>query len=72
MEIIEKFVDFNTYCPRCEYANLDAADDPCNECLARPVNTYSRRPVKYKEAKHHGGVQCKGTNKSSKKTNPDS
>ena len=70
MENAEKFVDFNTYCQRCEYANLDAADDPCNECLAHPVNTYSRRPVRYKEVKHYGGVQRKRTDKSTKKTNP--
>ena len=33
MEHQMKFVEFNIYCPRCKYRNLNEAQDPCNECL---------------------------------------
>ena len=50
MEIIDKEVFFNEYCPKCEYKNLDDGKDPCNECLTYPYNANSHKPVMFKEA----------------------
>ena len=33
MENQVKFVEFNIYCQRCKYRNLNEAQDPCNKCL---------------------------------------
>lgn len=50
MEIIDKFVDFATYCPTCKFKDCkdDEGYEPCNSCLNEPVNTNSQKPVKYK------------------------
>lgn len=48
MEIIDKMVDFNKYCKDCKYYELNEAFDPCNDCLNNPVNTYSKKPVNFK------------------------
>lgn len=50
MEIIEKFVEFNKYCKTCKYERLEDSKDPCCECLGKPVNLYSTKPVNW-EAK---------------------
>lgn len=49
MNNIEKEVYFYKYCKICKYAELKSDDEPCNECLANPTNTYSHKPVNYKE-----------------------
>lgn len=48
MEIIQKIVDFE-YCKTCEHKNTHDFLDPCHECLNNPTNTYSKRPVNYKQ-----------------------
>ena len=49
MEVgLTKEVDFQTYCPKCIYANTDETDDPCNNCLAEPYNVYSNKPLYFK------------------------
>lgn len=48
---VNKEVLFGKYCDSCEYKDLDEVKDPCNECLSKPYNTYSHKPVNYKEKK---------------------
>ena len=43
----EHIVEFNKYCDRCKYKDYPESSLPCHECLDNPVNTDSRRPVKY-------------------------
>lgn len=31
----------------CVYATTYECDDPCNECMATPVNDNSRKPINY-------------------------
>ena len=45
MEYDLKQVHFNEYCHTCKYANKNEDEDPCDECLAHPVNLYSHKPV---------------------------
>jgi len=49
MENQYKFVEFNSYCETCKYKNIkdEAGEEPCNSCLAEPVNLNSSKPVKY-------------------------
>lgn len=46
-----KEVYFGEYCKKCEYFNKDSDQEPCNQCLEEPVNSYSHKPVKWKEKK---------------------
>lgn len=46
----EKEVYYHRYCRQCEYRNASEADDPCDECLAQPVNEDSHKPVYFKQA----------------------
>lgn len=45
----EKEVYFDQYCSKCVFKNTLEKDDPCDECLATPVNTYSHKPIKFVE-----------------------
>ncbi len=47
MEYPFKEVDFNKYCPKCKYEDLNDIEDPCNECLDYPANEHSDKPVNY-------------------------
>ena len=49
MEEVFKEVYFDEYCKKCMYEKLKDDEDPCNECLTNPVNTYSHKPVKFEE-----------------------
>lgn len=49
MEIKNKIVRFDKYCPKCEYYDLDEGEDPCNECLYSPANQNSQKPINFKE-----------------------
>lgn len=42
-----KEVYFDQYCKTCKYCEVNEAEDPCDECLSNPVNTYSHKPVNY-------------------------
>lgn len=44
-----KFVDFDAYCPHCQYADKSESDDPCDECLSIPARYNSHKPEKYKD-----------------------
>ena len=45
-------VDFKTYCKTCEHKDLEEKFDPCNDCLAEPMNANSDKPVYWKEAEN--------------------
>lgn len=49
MEQIEKEVYFNKYCESCKHFKIPDTDDPCNDCLDNPSNTYSHKPVNWEE-----------------------
>lgn len=57
----QKIVDFYLYCPKCEHYSKAENEDPCWECLDTPTNTYSHKPVyfKEKETKSNGEVTSK-------------
>ena len=42
-------VYFDQYCKTCKYEKIPQEKDPCNECLAEPINLYSHKPVKYED-----------------------
>ena len=46
-----KEVRYDLYCHRCQYETYKEGDDPCDECLATPMNKNSHRPVNWKERK---------------------
>ena len=52
MENIYKEVDFKTYCKTCEHKDLEENFDPCNDCLAEPMNAISDKPIYWKEAEN--------------------
>ena len=43
-------VYFDKYCKTCKHCKLDENKDPCDECLAIPMNENSHKPVNW-EAK---------------------
>ena len=47
MENKLKMVNFNWACPRCIHKDVPETKDPCNVCLAQPVNENSHKPVNY-------------------------
>ncbi len=47
MEYIEHEVKFAEYCYKCKYADMAEDSYPCDDCLGYPVNTYSRKPVRF-------------------------
>lgn len=49
MEIHNKIVDFNKYCPLCKHFDINEEKDPCNECLTEPTNIDSRKPINFVE-----------------------
>ena len=42
-------VYFHEYCNTCVHKDVNEAEDPCDECLANPVNSCSHKPVNWKE-----------------------
>ena len=44
-----KIVNFNEYCYKCKYYDLDTDEEPCDECLDNPANIDSHKPVKFEE-----------------------
>lgn len=47
----QKIVLFDKYCPICKHYKKTEDEDPCWECLDDPVNVWSHKPVRFKEAK---------------------
>lgn len=46
---IEKEVRFDIYCESCKHCDKSGHEDPCNECLDTPVNSYSSKPINWVE-----------------------
>lgn len=44
-----KEVRFDIWCKKCAHKDKSEAEDPCYDCLADPVNTYSRKPVYFED-----------------------
>lgn len=44
-----KEVYFYKYCKNCRYRDNKEDEEPCDECLNEPSNTYSHKPVYFKE-----------------------
>lgn len=44
-----KEVRFDKFCMQCEYYGTPETKDPCYHCLAYPMNTYSEKPLRFKE-----------------------
>lgn len=51
MESREHIVEFENWCAKCKYVDLSVQEEPCQECVSTPVNTDSRKPVKWEEKK---------------------
>lgn len=51
MELKEKIVHFDEYCTKCAHEKEDESDvnSACYECLDNPSNTYSHKPINFKE-----------------------
>lgn len=64
MEIIEKCVDF-WFCNHCVNKELSESEDPCDDCLNNFVNSYSHKPVHFKD---DGSLQKESINELSEKT----
>ena len=45
----EKLVEFEKWCNKCAYFDLEENEEPCWECLTNTVNEDSHKPVKFKE-----------------------
>ena len=45
----EKEVRFDLYCKTCAHYQEDESEDICNECLTRPVNENSVKPINWKK-----------------------
>lgn len=45
----DKIVRYDRYCKTCKHYPLNQAEEPCNTCLDKPTNGYSRKPVKYEK-----------------------
>lgn len=48
-ELNGKEVDFAKYCKICKSKDVPETDDPCNECLAEPMNQGSHKPTRWEE-----------------------
>lgn len=46
---MQKIVDFDEWCPKCEFYKLPEEEDPCWDCLNEPSNEDSRKPQQFKE-----------------------
>lgn len=49
MEYEYKEVEFWKYCEKCRHHGVKDEKDPCNDCLAEPVNLHSTKPVYFEE-----------------------
>lgn len=45
----QKIVDFENHCHRCKHYLKEESEDPCRECLNTPTNTWSHKPIYFKE-----------------------
>lgn len=51
MENTDKEVRFDIYCQTCHNKNTPETEDPCNDCLAEPINQGTKKPIFWSESK---------------------
>lgn len=44
----KKFADYYKYCKTCAHKDVEATEDPCDECLRTPAQEFTHRPINYK------------------------
>lgn len=49
LELIDKEVYFDKYCPKCKHEKCPEWEDPCDICLENPSNEWSHKPVYFEE-----------------------
>lgn len=49
METLYKIIDFDKFCPSCEYYKYPEEADPCYKCLEEGARPYSSTPACYKK-----------------------
>lgn len=47
MDCNYKEVYYDQYCETCKHKDVKDTDEPCNECLDKPINLHSHRPVNW-------------------------
>lgn len=45
-----KIVYFEKFCNKCVHEKKKEEEEPCRECLTRPVNDHSHKPIKFVRA----------------------
>ena len=53
MENNYHIVEYERYCPTCEYKDKPETNDKCQFCLSTPARVNSRKPVCYKDKATH-------------------
>ena len=51
---MKKLVDFDIFCVKCKHKRVSQHEEPCNTCLANPVNEDSHKPVLFEEKESNG------------------
>lgn len=49
MDSKEKIVAFDIWCPKCKHRDKKENQQPCDDCLAEPVNVDSHKPVNWEK-----------------------
>lgn len=44
-----KEVYYDQYCKSCKHCEKKDNEEPCDECLDNPINSYSHKPINYKK-----------------------
>lgn len=44
---MDKIINFDKWCGTCQYKDLLAEEDPCNECLTCPARFENSAPLHY-------------------------
>ena len=53
MELIEKLVEFEKWCPKCKHWKKKEDETPCCDCVSVAARPFSHKPEKF-EAKKKG------------------
>lgn len=43
----QKLVNFEVFCPKCKHYAKSGSEEPCNQCLTKPTNTWSHKPINF-------------------------
>lgn len=49
MEVIDKEVHFDEWCPKCINWTKREYEEPCDDCLNYPCNQNSTKPLNFRE-----------------------